>query len=1458
MPIGLRYLIILIIGIFSCGVSYAQLSADFTATPQQGCSPLVVSFTDQSTGGTITYREWIFGNGNTSIGNNQSPTATYVNGGLYSVTLLVANATDTSTITKTNFITVFDNPIPDFSFSPTSGCVPTTVNFTNNSTVPLIGINQFTWDFGDGSPTVNSFSPSHNYQTAGNFTVSLSIVDANGCTANKDSIGIINIANKPIADFNATGPTQSCAPPLTVNFNNLTTGNNLQYNWFFQGGGGSSTATNPSITYTQNGQFYVRLIAVNPAGCADTAFKANFVSIVPTVADFSLPDTICFGDSIPIQNLSVGASQFNWDFGNFVTSTKQNPKAFYATPGNYVISLTATSPPNCTDTKLDTVYVEAVNANFTVDSGFACSVPFTATYQDLSTGNIVKWDWLFDDQDPLTPPQKGGGQNPQRVFFSDVITNDKLVVTTAAGCKDSISIPNLVQVAQPQVSFSVDVVTGCAPLKVNFSNTTTSVDSISSFIWSFDSLGTSVLPSDSFTFQFPGTFNACLKATTSLGCIDSICIPIKAGDAPTIDFIQEKDSTCAGNAVQFTDKSTDSTKVDFWSWNFGDNTPPETSKGPRHRFNDVGWIPLEYVVGIGGCFDTVFVDSVIFVNGPIAEVLQSPYDCKNPLNIDLSAIITAGNRFKWDFGDSLGYDSTNLNTNYNYLSSGDYKVIFTAYNDSNGCEYAQEINVQPRQIQAKFTITDSLACAGEDVNFDGLISIDEKALSYRWEIGNGNSYPFTPKPPVQQFNNGGTYLNRLIVEDVNGCKDTLIKPIQIFEVDPNFLVNTNFGCAPLAVNFTEQIAADTAINKYVWSFGNGDSSFVANPNYSFSVADSLQNLTGNTVSDTFFVNLFAVDTLGCSGSFKDTIIAYRYLSKFGISTRSVCIGEPIDFEDSLQLANLTYTWFFGNGDSAIGTPINYAYATSGIFEPYVKRTESGGGCVNIDSLPTIEVQGTTTPLFYANITDTNCFPAQILFIDTTPDTNIVLRTWQFRQGGNIISIANDSASTTYNQPGVFDVKLKTTTSNGCQDSTTLNNYIDVGGPFGQLVIEPDTACKNDEITFSIKNSQNVASIFFDFGDGNDTTLFNPDTMAAHQYRQIGNITNAVILNNQQGNCPKTSVGSLYIYEVTGGIRFLTDSSSCAPFSGRFLDISKGNDQMNFYLNSVPWFYNSDSLLLIDNPGLYRLTQIVSDSATGCIDTVNRVVEVFENPTITGIKDTTICKGDTLQVFLSGASKYKWTPNLFIEGDSLANNRLFPVNQQAYQILGVDSNNCSTSVAFVVAVQQDFSFNFYEDTTIYQGEIVPLTGLADNLVNYSWSPLTGLDCADCPFPLAQPLSTTTYNLNLVDFFGCFPKDSSVTIEVIQAFSVDLPNTFTPNGDGVNDVIYAKGWGIESILEFKIFNRWGEIVFETTDINQGWDGTYKGKPQEMDAYAYLIRVEGYNGEEIAKKGFINLTR
>jgi gliding motility-associated-like protein len=185
----------------------------------------------------------------------------------------------------------------------------------------------------------------------------------------------------------------------------------------------------------------------------------------------------------------------------------------------------------------------------------------------------------------------------------------------------------------------------------------------------------------------------------------------------------------------------------------------------------------------------------------------------------------------------------------------------------------------------------------------------------------------------------------------------------------------------------------------------------------------------------------------------------------------------------------------------------------------------------------------------------------------------------------------------------------------------------------------------------------------------------------------------------------------------------------------------------------------------------------------------------------------------------------------------------------------DANGCFDDTIQNTQVV-NYTVDAGEDQTITIYDSIQLSP-STNAVFYQWSPEESLSCANCINPFASPTVTTTYNLIATDENGCAAQDN-VTIEVFVDTLLWIPNAFSPNGDGENDVFRIFGKSIKTI-EFKIFNRWGELMFYTTDPNQGWDGTYKGKPMVPGVYVYMVEATYINDfKSKTEKGSFVLVR
>ena len=250
----------------------------------------------------------------------------------------------------------------------------------------------------------------------------------------------------------------------------------------------------------------------------------------------------------------------------------------------------------------------------------------------------------------------------------------------------------------------------------------------------------------------------------------------------------------------------------------------------------------------------------------------------------------------------------------------------------------------------------------------------------------------------------------------------------------------------------------------------------------------------------------------------------------------------------------------------------------------------------------------------------------------------------------------------------------------------------------------------------------------------------------------------------------------------------------------------------------------------------------------CLDTVTHVITVDTLPLATISGDTSICVGEVANLTASGGTGYVWTTTDVTNSISIS-----PTSSSVYGV--IVSNGCGNDTTSVnVTVNSNPAANAGSDETIILGNAVNLNGSGGIL--YSWSPSVGLSCTNCSAPSASPTSTTTYILTVEDANGCIDYDS-LTVFVEEQLIIYIPNVFSPNGDGSNDVLFVRGGGIDQIV-FRVFDRWGNMVFESADINTGWDGTYQGQPAVPGVYAYGVQGKYLDGSDIKQSGNVTLIR
>ena len=269
--------------------------------------------------------------------------------------------------------------------------------------------------------------------------------------------------------------------------------------------------------------------------------------------------------------------------------------------------------------------------------------------------------------------------------------------------------------------------------------------------------------------------------------------------------------------------------------------------------------------------------------------------------------------------------------------------------------------------------------------------------------------------------------------------------------------------------------------------------------------------------------------------------------------------------------------------------------------------------------------------------------------------------------------------------------------------------------------------------------------------------------------------------------------------------------------------------------------------------------VTGSSIVGCSTTDTVAIKVLPKPTLAVSSNTEFCAGDSaVLTAFSTANSFKWTPNSGLSNSAIANPTAFPKSSATYTVTVTDANTCTNSDVVTVTVNQPpvLLLTKSNDANCVLGT-VKLTAMG--AAKYLWYPTATLQFAATAAPIATPQQSTVYHVKAYSNKGCFGEDS-IQVNVLKGVGDNgylMPSAFTPNGDGVNDCFGVKQWGFVSSLQLEIYNRFGTRIFASNNINNCWDGTYKGVLQAPGTYVYQV-VATTNCGEVYRKGTVVLIR
>ena len=1450
-------LLMLVLIILSSSIARAQSSNE-----TEGCAPLVVQFT--APGSSSSYY-WDFDDGGTSQVANPAHTFTQVKN--HTVKF---KESQNGAVIGTIVITIYPKPKPSFTSDPSGGCAPLLVNFSNTSEVAAgITVTNYSWVFGDGTGGNGNANPTHKYINTGEYTVGMQLqTDKAGCDTTIAIANYIKTTNPPTPSFVTNpSPPVACAPPLNVSFTNTTAPGAYTFTWDF-GAGETYTGTNPPAkNYTTTGTFPVSLILSDDVGCTkQTGISVGIGTPSPT---FTLPnDTLCVGQIYKATNTSP-AGTYQWEFGPDATpstSVQISPNFRFNTGGTKTIKLTATSPDGqCTGSTTMTVFVEDVTASVTVDPTYSCSEPVTLKYTGTSTAPVT-WEYLFEDG------TTSNDQNPTYLYvdqdttthslegFHKVLT--KVTITTAAGCKSTSTVET--DVNTPNALFIPDVVDGCAPLTVEFNDTSYSNEPIAHWIWDFgdgNTLDNTTADDPTHTYNTPGEYPVRLIIINDGGCRDTSYVQtIYVGGPIGLDFTVDKTDICPGDVVQFTNTSNDDKIDDYHYYSDGDRLSHcGKEANPSWTFHDVGQHDVKMEVIYNGCHSELNKANLITVHGPIAKA-QYEMDCAQPFEYQFSNLIADSDSLYWDFGDGQDTAIVAGSVTHTYAATGDYTVILKAINTTSGCpESLDTIEVFVRDIKADFTIP-AQVCKGVDLMLDASSSRDVNGFcntNYQWN--SSERRPITvgePKLPFEfSFGQSGDQWVELIVDDVNGCRDTLKQFTRVFGAEATVLPTDTLICLPNDVAFTTTSAGDTTLASWEWDFGDGSTGTGTSITHTF-------HKPGNFFSVTFKVK----DVLGCEGTATSTINVYQPTSTIATVPvpANICAGETVSFTASdftQQGSHLDFSWDFGNSTTGTGSTGMATYTSGGSYPVVLSFTEVATGCQGTTT-STVNVQDYPIADFKTSEDGHTvlCYPINIQFIDQSVPSSNLSQYWDFGNGGNAVG---DTVFTVF-QKGNFDITHIVTSTFGCSD--TIVKPISTTGPEGSFTLDKTTICLGEDITATVNaaDTVDVGSFYFDFGDG---TLVHDSLQATHAYTFLPGS------NQQPIKLILTSVDGVCSYTAEQIVNILNTKAEFTNSSGNLT----GCEQAEFVFvnqsidaNQFEWdFGDGSGTSNLQNPthtytgaGTYTVTLSVSSSATNCTDMITHDVIILPEVPISA-DDVSMCQGDTAVLNVNSPIAtyiYTWTPDTYLGTPNNSTTTAFPPATTDFVVTADDGHGCvgtDTVTLFVVVPLPDINF----DTTIFAGTTIQLPVEYQAPYTFSWNPETGLSCLVCSNPSVTPTEDIVYSLNIGNDAGCANSTGTFMIHIFPE-EIQIPNAFTPNGDGNNDFFNIIATddvaALMDVTSFRVYSRWGQKVYDNEHPDRGWDGKFKGKAMPSDAYPFVVEVTFLNGKKKTIKGTVTLIR
>ncbi len=1369
-----------------------------------------------SASGAATY-SWSPATG-LSCGNCPAPVATATATTTYTVIGASADGcTDTATVT----VTV--NPLPVLTITPGQDlCVGSSLQLQAG------GADNYNWSPATGLSCTTCPDPVATPATTTTYIVTGT--DANNCF---DTAQVrISVLNSPTV--NVTDRDVCIGDSVTLQATGATA-----FQWSPSVGLSCVSCSNPVASPSLTTVYTV--IGAIAGGCSDTTQVTVTVHDLPVVSA-GQDQEVCTGLSAVLQ--ASGAATYTWSPGVGLSCTScDNPTATPSATTTYTV--TGVDGNGCRDTAEVTVALlplPAITASPDDDICIGDSISLTAS-------GAVTYSWspavglsCVTCSDPIASPL--------------TTTTYTVIGTDTNGCIDSARV--MVNVVSRPVIVVADRDV-CLGDSVGLQ-----ASGAATYQWSpSDGLSCTNCPDPMVSPSVTTTYT--VRGTLASGCSDTTQVTVTVHDLPVVSAGQDQE-VCSGLSAVL-----QASGAATYTWSPGVGLSCTSCDNPTATPSATTTYTVTGVDG-NGCRDTAEVTVALL---PLPAITASPDD---DICIGDSISLTASGAVTYSWSPAVGLSCVTCSDPIaSPLTTTTYTVIGT---DTNGCIDSARVmvNVVSRPV---IVVADRDVCLGDSVGLQA-----SGAATYQWSPSDGLSCTNCPDPMVSPSVTT-TYTVRGTL--ASGCSDTTQVTVTVHDLpvvsagqDEEICVGESAalqasgaatytwspGIGLSCANCVNPVATPTDTTMYVVSGTdaagcvNYDTVTVhVKPLPSISAGNNRTVCSGDTahlaatggVSYTWDATtdlscLSCPDPVatpqlpvtyrvtgtganGCTDTASVTVSFYPQPVLSGGGNRDLCRGDTVRLQAS---GGINYSWSPATNISCVACadPDAWPDATT----TYMLRGESTDGCV--DSVA-VTVVVHDIPVVSAGTDQEICLGENTVLNVSGAATYA----WTPASGLSCTNCAAPSAApsatTLYTVIGVSQA--------GCADTAEVTVTVH---SLPQVTTDPDPLiCRGDTARLQ--------------AFGANTYTWSPSaglscTGCADPVAAPSAPTTYTVTGMDTNGCVNTSQVRV-VFHPDPVISAGEDQTICR---GEFAQL-QASGGVRYIWNPASGLSCTDCPDPVAAPVSDMQYYVTGTDGNGCAGSDTVSVFVVQ-PAVTSVgRDTRICAGQTTQLSASGGVRYLWSPPLNLSCTECADPVARPDTTTRYRVI-IAHNHCFADTLYqTVEVLPIPTVSLGSDQYIFAGEQVRLFANSMYASSYVWSPPDGLSCTDCISPVATPERTITYRVEAYNELGCSATDDIRITLKCDGSMLFVPNTFTPNGDGQNDRFFPHANGIRMVDLFRVFNRWGEVVFERQHMPvnnpvHGWDGTFKGQVLSPDTYVYILQATCINGEQVTLKGDVSLVR